>query len=245
MGSGAGARRSRRLRRRAQRRRRSRQGRSTRSGDPRQPRQGGLRDRRWQPVQSRGADGGASGPASSSRRRTSTYLRGLPMGPVQIDALTEICHGTPFDEDHYIFDGNDARHGAAGRVAAALPVRPHAPAGDVQDRRQDWSFEGEALGSRTATPSSRCSAARGTWSTWDRSASRATATRAPAYGVLDDEAREVRLYPGAATGREARSRRSWPRTTGPASACRSAITQPGYAHRKAQDRRKFSWTSSS
>ena len=27
------------------------------------------------------------------------YLRELPMGPVQIDALTEICHGTPFDED--------------------------------------------------------------------------------------------------------------------------------------------------
>ena len=36
------------------------------------------------------------------------YLRDLPMGPAQIDALTEICHGTPFDEDHYVFDGNDA-----------------------------------------------------------------------------------------------------------------------------------------
>jgi len=36
------------------------------------------------------------------------YLRALPMGPVEIDALTEICHGTPFDEDHYIFDGSDA-----------------------------------------------------------------------------------------------------------------------------------------
>jgi predicted phosphodiesterase len=36
------------------------------------------------------------------------YLRALPMGPVQIDELTEICHGTPFDEDHYVFDGNDA-----------------------------------------------------------------------------------------------------------------------------------------
>ncbi len=36
------------------------------------------------------------------------YLRALRMGPVQIDALTEICHGAPFDEDHYIFDGHDA-----------------------------------------------------------------------------------------------------------------------------------------
>ena len=36
------------------------------------------------------------------------YLRALAMGPVEIDALTEICHGAPFDEDHYIFDGSDA-----------------------------------------------------------------------------------------------------------------------------------------
>jgi predicted phosphodiesterase len=37
------------------------------------------------------------------------YLRNLPMGPLQIDALLEICHGAPFDEDHYIFDATDAR----------------------------------------------------------------------------------------------------------------------------------------
>jgi diadenosine tetraphosphatase ApaH/serine/threonine PP2A family protein phosphatase len=36
------------------------------------------------------------------------YLRALPMGPIEIDAGTEICHGAPFDEDHYIFDGSDA-----------------------------------------------------------------------------------------------------------------------------------------
>jgi predicted phosphodiesterase len=38
------------------------------------------------------------------------YLRNLPMGPVQIDSLLEICHGAPFDEDHYIFDAADAHH---------------------------------------------------------------------------------------------------------------------------------------
>ena len=37
------------------------------------------------------------------------YLRKLPAGPVIIDDRIEICHGAPFDEDHYIFDGNDAR----------------------------------------------------------------------------------------------------------------------------------------
>jgi predicted phosphodiesterase len=38
-----------------------------------------------------------------------SFLRNLPMGPVEIDAALEICHGAPFDEDHYIFDGADAR----------------------------------------------------------------------------------------------------------------------------------------
>jgi diadenosine tetraphosphatase ApaH/serine/threonine PP2A family protein phosphatase len=36
------------------------------------------------------------------------YLRALPSGPVMIDERVEICHGSPFDEDHYIFDGDDA-----------------------------------------------------------------------------------------------------------------------------------------
>jgi predicted phosphodiesterase len=36
------------------------------------------------------------------------YLRALPHGPVEIDERLEICHGAPFDEDHYIFDGGDA-----------------------------------------------------------------------------------------------------------------------------------------
>ena len=32
------------------------------------------------------------------------WLTALPQGPVLIDASTEICHGTPYDEDHYVFD---------------------------------------------------------------------------------------------------------------------------------------------
>ena len=38
------------------------------------------------------------------------YLRALPAGPVAIDPTVEICHGAPFDEDHYIFDSDDASH---------------------------------------------------------------------------------------------------------------------------------------
>ena len=38
------------------------------------------------------------------------YLRALPAGPAALDADVEICHGAPFDEDHYIFDADDAQH---------------------------------------------------------------------------------------------------------------------------------------
>ncbi|HEX5475544.1 MAG TPA: metallophosphoesterase family protein [Vicinamibacterales bacterium] len=37
------------------------------------------------------------------------YLRALPAGPIVVDETVEICHGAPFDEDHYIFDGLDAQ----------------------------------------------------------------------------------------------------------------------------------------
>lgn len=40
-----------------------------------------------------------------------TYLRELTPGPIAIDDLAEICHGSPVDEDSYIFDGSDALRG--------------------------------------------------------------------------------------------------------------------------------------
>jgi len=36
------------------------------------------------------------------------WLAELPQGPVIVDDLIEICHGTPFDEDAYVFDDLDA-----------------------------------------------------------------------------------------------------------------------------------------
>src|SRR3990170_7688801 len=57
------------------------------------------------------------------------YVRALPAGPVQLDALTEICHGTPFDEDHYIFDGHDASLALqASRRPLCLFGHTHLPA---------------------------------------------------------------------------------------------------------------------
>lgn len=35
------------------------------------------------------------------------WLADLPAGPVAVDDLLEICHGTPFDEDVYVFDDTD------------------------------------------------------------------------------------------------------------------------------------------
>jgi predicted phosphodiesterase len=36
------------------------------------------------------------------------WLAALPAGPVMVSDLIEICHGTPFDEDAYVFDDLDA-----------------------------------------------------------------------------------------------------------------------------------------
>ena len=36
------------------------------------------------------------------------WLSGLPEGPIDVDDVVEICHGSPFDEDAYIFDELDA-----------------------------------------------------------------------------------------------------------------------------------------
>jgi diadenosine tetraphosphatase ApaH/serine/threonine PP2A family protein phosphatase len=36
------------------------------------------------------------------------WLAALPQGPHIVDTLVEICHGSPFDEDAYIFDELDA-----------------------------------------------------------------------------------------------------------------------------------------
>ena len=45
------------------------------------------------------------------------WLASLPAGPHDVDDLVEICHGSPFDEDAYIFDELDALRAlkAAGR----------------------------------------------------------------------------------------------------------------------------------
>ena len=119
------------------------------------------------------------------------YLRGLPMGPLNIDALTEICHGAPFDEDHYIFDGSDA---VMALRSAARPLclygHTHLPA---IFRKVDEAFEGEAADPdrEIALPLQR--GARYLVNVGSIGQPRDGDSRA-GYGVLDDESREVRLF---------------------------------------------------
>jgi diadenosine tetraphosphatase ApaH/serine/threonine PP2A family protein phosphatase len=57
------------------------------------------------------------------------WLAAMPAGPALIDDIVEICHGSPFDEDAYIFDDLDARRAIH---AAVRPVclfgHTHVPA---------------------------------------------------------------------------------------------------------------------
>jgi diadenosine tetraphosphatase ApaH/serine/threonine PP2A family protein phosphatase len=78
------------------------------------------------------------------------YLRALPAGPVTIDDRLEICHGSPFDEDHYIFDSEDARRALdASRHPVCLFGHTHLP---VVFRRDTTVFDGYVPDGSAETP---------------------------------------------------------------------------------------------
>jgi predicted phosphodiesterase len=68
------------------------------------------------------------------------YLRALPSGPAIIDERVEICHGSPFDEDHYIFDSDDAHRALdTSRRQLCLFGHTHLPVVFYSDGRSfDW-----------------------------------------------------------------------------------------------------------
>jgi diadenosine tetraphosphatase ApaH/serine/threonine PP2A family protein phosphatase len=118
------------------------------------------------------------------------YLRALPMGPIQIDALTEICHGAPFDEDHYVFDGGDA---AMALRAAQRPLclfgHTHLPA--IYKVVEDL-LDGEPPDPNREVLVRLQRGARYLVNVGSIGQPRDGDPRA-AYGLLDDEARELRL----------------------------------------------------
>lgn len=119
------------------------------------------------------------------------YIRGLPMGPLQIDALTEICHGTPFDEDHYVFDGNDA---ALALRSASRPLclfgHTHLPA---LFKVIEGTLEGVALDPDADNLIPLQRGGRYLVNVGSIGQPRDSDPRA-GYGVLDDEARELRAF---------------------------------------------------
>jgi diadenosine tetraphosphatase ApaH/serine/threonine PP2A family protein phosphatase len=118
------------------------------------------------------------------------YLRALPMGPIEIDALTEICHGAPFDEDHYIFDGGDARMALqAAERPLCLFGHTHLP---VVFKVVEEVLEGEAPDADREVVVRLQRGARYLINVGSIGQPRDGDPRA-GYGVLDDEARELRL----------------------------------------------------
>lgn len=65
------------------------------------------------------------------------WLAALPAGPMIVDDMIEICHGTPFDEDAYVFDDLDAlRAMHAARRPLCLFGHTHVQIGHFLSRDQ-------------------------------------------------------------------------------------------------------------
>lgn len=124
------------------------------------------------------------------------YLRQLPSGPIQVDALVEICHGSPFDEDQYIFDGHDA---SDALLTATRPLclfgHTHLP---VMFRALAETVQGSVPDPDVDTALRLESGARYLVNVGSVGQPRDGDPRA-AYGIVDDGSREVRmrrvLYP--------------------------------------------------
>jgi diadenosine tetraphosphatase ApaH/serine/threonine PP2A family protein phosphatase len=72
------------------------------------------------------------------------WLAALPKGPLRIESGLEICHGAPFNEDHYIFDRYDAMRSLDSTTArVCLFGHTHVPAIFAPaDQPEHWSVNG-------------------------------------------------------------------------------------------------------
>jgi diadenosine tetraphosphatase ApaH/serine/threonine PP2A family protein phosphatase len=117
------------------------------------------------------------------------YLAALPAGPLEIDALVVICHGTPFDEDVYVFDELDALR-AIRAASRPLCLFGHTHVAAVFQQHHD---ELRAIGPRTRPFDVRL-AGDGCWLVNCGSVGqpRDGDWRA-AYGLVDTDTRQVTL----------------------------------------------------
>ncbi|HEY7475421.1 MAG TPA: metallophosphoesterase family protein [Vicinamibacterales bacterium] len=68
----------------------------------------------------------------------------LPKGPMRVTNDVEICHGAPFDEDHYVFDGEDAAQ-AMDAASARLCLFGHTHLPAVFTTSEDQASSGAHL----------------------------------------------------------------------------------------------------
>ena len=117
------------------------------------------------------------------------FLQRLPAGPLRVSPLTEICHGTPFDEDAYIFDEMDAVYALR---AATRPLclfgHTHAPFA-ARLRADDLEFVDASAGNAIAVAADM----RLIVNVGSVGQPRDGNPRA-AYGVLDEEAGTITCY---------------------------------------------------
>lgn len=148
------------------------------------------------------------------------WLAALPQGPVRVDDLTEICHGTPHDEDQYVFDPGDA--GQALRSAQrplCLYGHTHVPAvyaakapAATDDRWQ--SLTDHTLESTAPVPGSAFVVTLDDRSRYLVNCGSVGQPRdgdpRAAYGILDTTARSVTIVRTRydVTGRHGKNRRS-------------------------------------
>jgi len=119
------------------------------------------------------------------------YLRELPAGPEAIDQLVEICHGSPFDEDHYIFDADDAlRALAASSRPVCLFAHTHLP---VVFQYENETFDGFLPQGEEASTVALAPAARYLINVGSVGQPRDGDPRA-SYGIYDDEGGSVVLH---------------------------------------------------
>lgn len=119
------------------------------------------------------------------------YLATLPQGPTDVDEHVEICHGTPFDEDVYVFDDLDAlRSIRASRRPVCLYGHTHVPAAFLL-QGDELQFVGPPRGERFRLPLNDLS--RYLVNCGSVGQPRDGDPRA-AYGVLDTDAHAVWVF---------------------------------------------------
>jgi diadenosine tetraphosphatase ApaH/serine/threonine PP2A family protein phosphatase len=118
-------------------------------------------------------------------------LAALPQGPKLVNDALEICHGTPFDEDYYLFDIDSARQAmAAARAPICLYGHTHVPA--IFSAPHELSPIGEPAADGSTLDLSIPVGGRTLINVGSVGQPRDEDSRA-AYGILDLELRTIRL----------------------------------------------------